>query len=670
MRKIVVNASLCFVICMILVACDIPEAERDAEATATSAPTKTPTVTSTSTPRPTSTPIPTRTPTSTPVLPSILSAMAPVAEGQGIPEAGIYNPAEPGPHRVVLLTESGSPHEWNQSLPAGWLPSSVSETELVIVVGPEKEIALDSARYTVLVVNREVTVTRYRFERTIKIREARTGRTVRINTLRGAEPSGFPYQLSAGMTRIDGERVTSGMLRLWLGCDVIMSGVCERRFPDDTGWYNSVAFSPDGQTLATGSLSPSIPLWRISDGSLLLTLTGHSQEVNSVAFSPDGQLIASGSTDKTVRLWRVSDGSPLHSLSGHTHIVFDVAFSPDGQILASGSRDETVRLWYVSDGTLLRVLEGHKDMVFSVAFSPDGQTLASGSRDETVRLWRVSDGSLLLTLKVPTRRPVGSVAFSPDGQTLASGSSDGTVRLWRVSDGSVLLTLQGHAGTVNSVAFSPDGQTLVSGSDDGSVRLWQVSDGTPVLTLWQTGLVNIVTFSPDGQTLVSGSESTPYARTLLGPGDGTVLLWFIQSLVPALSTSLVPSTATPFPPTTTSTSTLLTSVSIAKAGHWEGEPSVSFDVETDGIIHNFKIAIPITLGVCNVTRDNILIGANGTFTFTFSDPLQPIQAGRNTIHGKFENDTAVSGLISSSISCGPLPVTVTDNTWSAEWKVP
>jgi WD40 repeat protein len=112
--------------------------------------------------------------------------------------------------------------------------------------------------------------------------------------------------------------------------------------------------------------------------------------VLSVAFSPDGATLASGWHDNTVQLWQVSDGTLLYTLEGHTAYVSSVAFSPDGATLASGSYDGTVRLWRVYDGTLLRTLEGHTSGVSSVAFSPDGVTLASGSVDQTVRLWGVT----------------------------------------------------------------------------------------------------------------------------------------------------------------------------------------------------------------------------------------------------------------------------------------
>jgi len=285
---------------------------------------------------------------------------------------------------------------------------------------------------------------------------------------------------------------------------------------DDMGGGLSVAFSPDGHMLASGSGDGTIWLWDVATGRSIATLEGHTDGVFSVAFSPDGRILASGSFDSTIRLWDVGTGRSTATLEGHTGYVTSVAFSPDGRMLASGSGDNTIRLWDVATGRSTATLEGHTHGVFSVAFSPDGRMLASGSEDSTIRLWDVGTGRSTAILEGHT----GDVfmAFSPDGRMLASGSSDKTIRLWDVATGRSTATLQGHAGYVTSVAFSPDGRMLASGSLDNTIWLWDVATGRSIATLeGHTDGVFSVAFSPDGRMLASGSS------------DSTIQLWAVRT---------------------------------------------------------------------------------------------------------------------------------------------
>ena len=160
-----------------------------------------------------------------------------------------------------------------------------------------------------------------------------------------------------------------------------------------------------------------------------------------MAFSPDGQRLASGSDDGTVKLWDSATGKELFARKGHDDLVYSVAFSPDGQRLASGSKDKTVKIWDSVTGKELFSLKGHAHEVFGLAFSPDGQRLASGSWDQTVKIWDSATGKELFTLKRHDGsfqqtggflNRVNCVAFAPDGRRLASGSA-GTVTIWETS---------------------------------------------------------------------------------------------------------------------------------------------------------------------------------------------------------------------------------------------
>ena len=197
--------------------------------------------------------------------------------------------------------------------------------------------------------------------------------------------------------------------------------------------------------------------------------------VYTIAFSPDGTHIVSGSSDSIIRVWDVVTGQQIgEALRGHDHWVSSVAFSPDGKHIVSGSRDETIRVWDVTTGQQIgEALRGHDDWVNSVAFSPDGKHIVSGSNDKTIRVWDAVTGQQVGEALRGHEYQVTSVGFSPDGKHIVSGSCDNTIRMWDATTGQqVGEALRGHENSVNSVAFSPDGKHIVSGSNDRTIRVW------------------------------------------------------------------------------------------------------------------------------------------------------------------------------------------------------
>lgn len=197
---------------------------------------------------------------------------------------------------------------------------------------------------------------------------------------------------------------------------------------------DTIIFSPDRTTVAFASREEgSVTLLNIKDNCLLAILEDYNSiGGHSLAFSPDGVTLAFVTHANVLNLWDVKNDRFLSSLEGHLDAVLSLAFSPDGFTLASGSYDKTIKLWNVKEGTLLSTLKSHNELVWAVTYSPDGATLASASDDHTVKLWDTKDGRLLSTLDGHSSL-VRALAYSPDGATLASGSSDQTIKIWKVS---------------------------------------------------------------------------------------------------------------------------------------------------------------------------------------------------------------------------------------------
>jgi len=247
----------------------------------------------------------------------------------------------------------------------------------------------------------------------------------------------------------------------------------------------SVVWSPDGKRIGSAGFEQIAQVWQVgagedvAPGEKLLTYRGHTSGsipfgfTFAMAWSPDGQHIASGSDDQTVQVWHAVTGENLLTYRGHDHWVEAVAWSPDGQYVVSGSSDKTVQLWDAITGDTRLTYRRHVKQVRAVAWAPDGKHIASGSSDGLVHVWEAASGNCVLIYRDHARR-VCSVAWSPDSMLIASASDDRTVHLWNAITGNHLFTCRGHSAVVNAVAWSPDGQYIASASNDGTVRVWGI----------------------------------------------------------------------------------------------------------------------------------------------------------------------------------------------------
>lgn len=312
----------------------------------------------------------------------------------------------------------------------------------------------------------------------------------------------------------------TGEITLWPladGVPAIEPAAILKGHPAPADWVTSLSWNPAGDQLAA-SLGHEMIIWDTEKQSRLYTLTGHEAAVSSVAWSPDGEVVASGDKSGRIMLWEAGTGRRIRSLTGHTRPVTDLDWSPDSSQLASaGSTDDTVLIWNVDTAQVLHTLKGETNGLWSVGWSPDGNTLATGGSDGQLLLWdaqapfTVPDETLWRHLNW-----ISGIQWSLTGDTLVTGGAENVVILWTMPEGRAVI-LPGHMNPVRSVDFNPAGDRALSASRDGVVIVW---DATPdsnheIIALFtgHTEGANAVAWSPAGDVIASGSD------------DGTILLW-------------------------------------------------------------------------------------------------------------------------------------------------
>jgi WD40 repeat protein/serine/threonine protein kinase len=341
-----------------------------------------------------------------------------------------------------------------------------------------------------------------------------------------------------------------------------------------------LAFSPDSQTLAHNQDDfGAILLWDITTRSAIGRLIGHQSVVTAIAFSPDGQMLASASQDRTARLWNLADRREELRFTNHTSTLSSLAFSPDSRTLAmsvGSGAGQPIRLVDVATGNRKSELRGHLKDISSLAFTPDGQSLLSASPDGTVRVWdpepRAREKSVHVlghhSISTAWRSYGPSLCLSPDGRHLlvvytnqtfrlwdtlsltegerhplpftnttiaavasggklaAFGSRRGEVKLWDVASGQAQFFAQPGTNNVHRLVFSLDGRYLAAADDAKTLSQMAVGYQVRIIRVWNVAARTMThVFSTDGEFPVSLKFSADARTILAGFGKGPVKFW-------------------------------------------------------------------------------------------------------------------------------------------------
>lgn len=286
---------------------------------------------------------------------------------------------------------------------------------------------------------------------------------------------------------------------------------CVKTLSGHEGVITSLAISPGGRILVSGSSDKSIKFWSLETGELLHTFagrslwagSGHSERISVLAVSSDGETLASGSEDGTIKWWDLVTEELIYTLPGYGWGISAIAFSPKGYILACGSSDGLTQLWDLDTEELIADLPKHQDQVSALIFDPQRPVLISSSYDKTIRLWDLRANELIKTLAGHVDR-ISAIVLSPDNRTLVSGSWDKMLKIWDLDHLEQRKVIAAHSKPITCLAMHPSGKFFASGSEDSTIKLWDLETGDRLCRMKSFWGIKALAFTPDGELLISG----------------------------------------------------------------------------------------------------------------------------------------------------------------------
>ncbi|KAF9538476.1 WD40 repeat-like protein [Agrocybe pediades] len=347
------------------------------------------------------------------------------------------------------------------------------------------------------------------YDKTIRIWDIDTGDVV-AGPFEGHTGSILSLALSSDGTKIvSGSGSSDCSVRLWNVSATSESDIvppCQ----SVTGGVDTVAWSPDGQRIASKQYDGTVVVWSAENGeAAVIEPFSYSPGISSIAFSPDGSRISAGTRDGNVASWDSRTGKMVGKpFQGHSNVVTSIAYSPDGSMMASGSEDHTIIIRDCSTGKMIGKPLGHDIAVdFAVAFTPDGNRLISAVVDHSIYVWNVHTGQIILGPIKGHKGPILSIACSPDRPLFVSRSTDGALRVWSMTTGRMAAgPFYVHCGDVTSIAYSRDGTKIISGFANGTICVLDAKTGNILASIaGHTDHVAYVAVSLDGSKLTSGS---------------------------------------------------------------------------------------------------------------------------------------------------------------------